>query len=148
MQIMPVFEIFEKSATYQNLPTVGTFPAAKRLILRTVAVILVAISAMIVPKFGLFINLIGAFACTALAFVLPVIMYNQMYSKDMTFKSRVLHYALMAFGITCGLISFVVSFIDIVNSFGEEKESVPEGSELLTNEGLQDDSQVTKITDG
>ena len=103
---------------------------------------------MIVPKFGLFINLIGAFACTALAFVIPVIMYNKMYSKDMTFKSRVLHYALMAFGVTCGLISFVVSFIDIVNSFGEGNETVPEGSELLTNEGLQDDSAVTKLTDG
>ena len=30
------------------------------------------IVATIVPKFGLFINLTGAFACTALAFILPV----------------------------------------------------------------------------
>ena len=42
-------------------------------------VILTAIMAMIVPKFGLFINLIGAFACTALAFVLPVRMYDKLF---------------------------------------------------------------------
>jgi hypothetical protein len=31
-----------------------------------------AISAMVVPKFGLFLSFSGAFACTGLAFILPV----------------------------------------------------------------------------
>ena len=47
-------------------------------------VMLTAVSAMVVPKFGLFVNLTGAFACTALAFVLPPLMYNKAYSETVT----------------------------------------------------------------
>jgi amino acid permease len=38
-----------------------------------------AIVAMVVPKFGLFINLVGSFACTALGFVIPVLVYNKAF---------------------------------------------------------------------
>ena len=40
--------------------------------MRTLVVIFVAIIAMVIPNFGLFISLSGAFTCTALAFILPV----------------------------------------------------------------------------
>jgi amino acid permease len=45
--------------------------------MRTSIVLFTAIIAISVPKFSLFINLIGALSCTALAFVLPV---NIIYS--------------------------------------------------------------------
>jgi len=38
-----------------------------------------AIVAMSVPKFGLFINLIGSIACTALAFVVPILIYDRTF---------------------------------------------------------------------
>jgi len=75
---------------------------------------------MIVPKFGLFINLIGAFACTALAFILPVYMYNKMHADTITERRRQLHYALVIFGCICGAISFVISLIELIEAFSED----------------------------
>ena len=72
MQLMPVFEIYEKTQSYKKIPTMKAFQPLKRLLLRMLTVILTACGAMVVPKFGLFVNLIGSFACTALAFILPV----------------------------------------------------------------------------
>ena len=47
----------------------------KNIVLRTIIVVFTGLLAMVVPKFGLFINLTGAFACTALAFILPTLMH-------------------------------------------------------------------------
>lgn len=77
MQLMPVFEIIESANIYNKIPTLRSFRPTKRMVVRTIVVLLTAASAMVVPKFGLFINLIGSFACTALAFILPVRMYNK-----------------------------------------------------------------------
>ena len=66
------------------MPTCDGFQPAKRLILRTLMLVMCAIMAMIVPKFGLFINLVGAFACTVLAFIMPVWIYNKLYADELT----------------------------------------------------------------
>ena len=76
MQMMPVFEIIETARLYAKIPTMNSFRPSKRMCFRTSIVLGTAFSAMVVPKFGLFINLIGAFACTALAFILPVRIYD------------------------------------------------------------------------
>ena len=69
---------------------------------------------MIVPKFGLFINLSGAFACTALAFIMPILMYNSLYKSELTqFRLRI-HYFLASFGIVCGAISVLMSIAEII----------------------------------
>ena len=81
MQLMPVFEIIESSNLYKRMPTLTSFLPTKRLFLRTLLVLLSAVLAMLIPKFGLFINLIGSFACTALAFILPVQMYNKTHKE-------------------------------------------------------------------
>ena len=83
MQLMPVFEIVESSTFYHRMPTLSSFQPTKRLFFRTLMVLLSATGAMIVPKFGLFINLIGSFACTALAFILPVRIYNKVYDSEL-----------------------------------------------------------------
>ena len=79
-----------------------------------------AIVAMIVPKFGLFINLVGAFACTALAFVMPVWIYNRLHSESLTKTKRYMHYALVTFGLIAGGIASVVSIYDLVQAFAHE----------------------------
>ena len=87
--------------------------------------------ATVVPKFGLFINLTGAFACTSLAFLLPVsttfypfisyqtMMYNKCFADTVTTRRRIMHYVLIFFGCICGLISFVMSMVEIVKAFDE-----------------------------
>lgn len=84
MQMMPVFEIVESANFYGRIPTLSNFKPTKRMVFRTSFVLLTAVGAMVVPKFGLFINLIGAFACTALAFILPVRIYDKTHKEEIT----------------------------------------------------------------
>jgi len=76
--------------------------------------------AMTIPKFGMFINLTGAFACTALAFILPTVMYNKLYKEEMDINKRRFHYGLIGFGTVCGSISFFMSMQEIIRAFSEE----------------------------
>ena len=75
---------------------------------------------MIVPKFGLFINLVGAFACTALAFVMPVYIYNTTYKEELTKRKRYFHYFIVFLGLIAGSIATVVSVYDLMQAFGHE----------------------------
>jgi amino acid permease len=69
MQVMPAIDITEKTECFRKMPNLLS---NKSVIMRTLIVLMTGILAMSIPKFGLFINLTGAFACTALAFILPV----------------------------------------------------------------------------
>lgn len=77
IQAIPAIDISEKTKCFTETgnPFKET-PYIKNIILRTTIVIMTGMIATIVPKFGLFIALTGAFACTALAFVLPVSLLN------------------------------------------------------------------------
>jgi amino acid permease len=80
-------------------------------------VILSALIAMGVPKFGLFINLIGSVACTALAFILPIYIYNRVFANEISKLRKVVHYGLVIFGLIGGSLSFVISIYNIVLAF-------------------------------
>ena len=102
-------------------------------------VLLSATGAMIVPKFGLFINLIGSFACTALAFILPVQMYNKMHDNEISNRRKLIHKILMIFGIICGTISFIMSIVELIKAFTEND---PTG-EQIAHPG--ENAEVTEI---
>ena len=73
MQVMPALNIMEKTRCFDECSSPSEkYPYLKNILLRSLIVFLSGFTATIVPKFGLFINLTGAFACTALAFILPV----------------------------------------------------------------------------
>lgn len=141
MQMMPVFEIIESANFYSRIPTISSFKPTKRMLFRTSLVLVTAFGAMVVPKFGLFVNLIGAFACTALAFILPVRIYDQTHKEEITRRRQLCHYALMAFGIFCGLISFVISVKDLAAAFSAKDESA---EEIAPNEN---DDSTTAVVD-
>ena len=117
---MPVFEIMETPEFLNRFPSWGL---SRRICFRTFLVLITAFGAMIVPRFGLFINAIGAFACTALAFVLPVKIYDITHKDEMSRKRKCLHYILVAFGVIAGLISFFVSVNDLIHAFSEKDET-------------------------
>lgn len=124
LQAIPAIDISEKTKCFSESPNpFKNTPYLKNIILRTAIVIATGISATIIPKFGLFINLTGAFACTALAFILPVLMYSTLFKDDLTKKRRYFHYFVAVFGTLCGFISFVISFIEIVKAFSEDEEA-------------------------
>jgi amino acid permease len=78
IQVIPAIDITEKSKCFNALPSLfgDKYRWVNSIILRSIIVISTGLSAMVIPKFGLFINLTGAFACTALAFVVPVSIFN------------------------------------------------------------------------
>lgn len=115
MQLLPVYEILEKTKLFGRLPTLKTFTAFKRLYVRATCVIFTAVLAMVVPKFGLFISLIGSFACTVLVFVLPVIFYEKLHQMHPCKKWS--HRILMAFGLLCGIFGAAISIINIIKAF-------------------------------
>ena len=71
--------------------------------------IFTGVTAMTVPKFGLFINLVGSVACTILAFIVPVLCYNKAFENEITQKKKHLHTALCVIGAIGGSLSFYVS---------------------------------------
>ena len=139
MQLIPVFEIIESSNLYKSLPTLSSYLPTKRLFLRTLMVLLTAIGATVVPKFGLFINLVGSFACTALAFILPVIMYNKTHKDKISRKWRLVHIFLVVFGCVCGTISFVMSVKEIIAAFSSKSPTSEEIANPVQN------GEVTEI---
>ena len=78
------------------------------------SVIGTALVAMSVPKFGLFINLVGSVACTALAFIVPILIYNRAFALEISRRRIWAHRALMLIGSVCGAMSFYVSVRNIV----------------------------------
>jgi proton-coupled amino acid transporter len=117
MQLLPVYDILEKTRSFESLPTLKTFPPFKRLLVRASCVVFTAVLAMVVPKFGLFISLIGSFACTILVFVLPVIVYEKLHQMHPCKKWA--HRILMAFGLLSGIFGASISVIKIIKAFAE-----------------------------
>lgn len=128
MQVLPAIDITEKTQAFINSanPFKDINPYIKNIVLRTLLVLFTGMLAVVIPKFGLFINLTGAFSCTALAFILPVLMYNKVAADDLTPRRKQAHYAILAFGIICGTISFIMSLREIVQAFSEGDENQPE----------------------
>lgn len=121
MQVIPAIDITEKTSWFLNSPNPfeKVNPYLKNIVSRTAIVLLTGILAQIVPKFGLFISLSGAFACTALAFIMPTLMFNKLYASEITPKRRFGHKLLIFFGILCGTISFIMTSIEIIKAFSE-----------------------------
>ena len=126
MQIVPALDITEKGKLFTSTPNPFEKykkPYLKNIVLRTFIVIMSAVLAQIIPKFGLFINLSGAFACTGLAFIFPILMYNKLFDKEMGLRQKRVNYALIAFGVVCGTISCVQSLIALINAFSTKIET-------------------------
>lgn len=83
LAMMPVFELMETPELLNRIPTSSS---SSRICFRTMLVLMTALGAMIVPKFGLFINFVGAFSCTALAFILPVWIYDLTHKDEISRK--------------------------------------------------------------
>lgn len=114
--MQPVFQIVESSVLFKRIKLKTDH---KTWIWRTFCVIMTALIAMGVPKFGLFINLIGSIACTMLAFIVPVKIYNKVHKGQMSRQKQWLHRAIYIVGGIGGSLSFYVSLINIALAFGK-----------------------------
>ena len=130
---MPIWEIYEKTRLYKQLPTTKIFPPAKRVILRTLVVVLSAYASMGIPKFGLFVNFIGAFSCTALMFVFPIRIYDKLFAEEIRWYWKIFHQIFMIFGLVIGAISAYISVNDLIEAI-MVKPKDPEIIDISDNE--------------
>ena len=73
-----------------------------------------ALLAVIIPKFGLFLDFIGAFAATFLCIIIPVIIYEKVYKDSIGIPQYILNRILIAIGIIGGGISTISSFYALI----------------------------------
>lgn len=88
----------------------------RRIAFRTTLVILTGVIGMQIPHFGLFLGLIGSFACSLLAFVLPALFH--LMRPDRTQATRLgdaKDVGIMAFGIIGGAVSFIITLRDLLS---------------------------------
>jgi len=105
--IFPVFQIFESGIRCLR----GVDGVWRRCGFRTCVVVSTGLVGAIIPHFGLFLGLIGSFACSMLAFVFPALFHLKRPEKSAN-ASRwvdVKDVAILLFGIIAGAISFVVT---------------------------------------
>lgn len=70
--------------------------------IRSLVVLLVVIIAVGVPKFSVFISLVGSSACSLLGFVLPALFHLYVFKEDLTIKEKLADWLLIVFGISFG----------------------------------------------
>lgn len=77
-----------------------------------------------VPHFSLFLNIVGAVACSMLAFMCPVIFFNKLYrgTDVLTKNKKIIHGAVIVFGILGSITSLVVTLIELVRVSSESNE--------------------------
>lgn len=73
---------------------------------------------MLVPQFGLFLNLLGALTGTALVFIMPATIYNRVYKDEITCVRKVMHFILLLFGCVVGLIASTISLFELIEALG------------------------------
>jgi len=110
IQLVPAISIFEKTQFFQNL-TSKFWINFRFYLFRSLIVIITGGIAVLIPNFGLFINLSGAFSSAALAFVLPPLLYLKYFKDQITPLSKIANYTSLAIGIIGGLISIVMTLL-------------------------------------
>lgn len=116
IQMFPVFQILERANWYKRWQYLCKWRLGwtKTYLMRTVCAILTLLIAISIPKFGLFVNLIGAMAGTILAFIMPIYIYNKAFENEMTKKLYFWHSALVAFGVSVGMVASTISLYELI----------------------------------
>jgi proton-coupled amino acid transporter len=125
MQAFPVFEIIERSARYKNWRNCFKCRLGwtKTYLVRTLSVLFTFIIAVSVPKFGLFVNLLGAMSGTVLAFVMPTMIYNKVYKDEISRVRQFIHFVLVVFGVIVGTMASAISLFELIKAFGEQPDT-------------------------
>ena len=114
---MPVFDAYEATSLYKDMPDIKGSPILKMITLRTCFIAFIAMIAIAVPKFDLFINLVGAFSCTAIAFILPIQMYESLFKKEIGMCRKFLHRIILLIGMCIGAISVMISIRELMKAY-------------------------------
>eukprot|EP00347_Sterkiella_histriomuscorum_P020215 403338649 len=123
IQVIPALEIIEKTTCFMKIPSAPIWPGLKIYLYRSIIVIGTAIFSIVIPKFGSFLNLSGAFSMTILAFIMPPLMYNKAYYSEIPLKQKYLNYFILGFGVVCGIMSVYVSTVELFEALNSQSDN-------------------------
>ena len=131
IMMWPAVQILEGSRMYRSLDCFSSKSEngnslLQSILFRTLLVAIVSTAAIFIPKFGLFVSLIGCFSCSMLAFILPALFSLKL---DESGDGRSVRWFMVAFGVIGGGISFVITMIELVEAIANDAEgsSMPAG---------------------
>mmetsp|Transcript_10261 Transcript_10261/g.9065 ORF Transcript_10261/g.9065 Transcript_10261/m.9065 type:complete len:128 (+) Transcript_10261:981-1364(+) len=101
--------IIEDYSWYHRISTWGKFDL-RYYVIRAIYVIISGLMAIIIPKFGLFLDFLGAFAGTILCLIIPVIIYEKVFKGSLSTSQLILNKCILIGGGIFGGISSVCSF--------------------------------------
>ena len=111
--MLAAIHIIENYSWYKNLPNSNCLDV-RYYLGRTTFVFISAILAIIIPKFGLFLDFIGSFAGASLCIIIPVMMYEKVFRGTIGIPQLVLNKILLVIGIVFGGISTISSFYALI----------------------------------
>ena len=76
--------------------------------------------ALLVPHFGLFVNLVGAGACSAIAFVLPTIFHLRLHKPVQRCLAFTKAAAIIVFGVVGGLVALILTVQELIQTVHAE----------------------------
>lgn len=107
--------IIENYSLYKKIPNLEKFDF-RYYAVRTGYVIFTGLLASIVPKFGLFLDFLGAFCGTALCFIIPVLIYEKVFQGTFTIPQIILNKLILIIGLVFGGLSTILSFIELIKA--------------------------------
>jgi amino acid permease len=118
----PVFEIVESSAVYKRWTNIGRWKMdwTRFYVARTMLVACTFVIAISIPKFGLFVNLLGALSGTVLAFIMPIMIYDQVHKENISNIRKFAHRILIVFGVVVGCLATAMSVYELYKAFKEQ----------------------------
>ncbi len=112
VQMFPVLEIIDNHLFTRSTPNL----ALKRNYVRFVAVVVTVLVAVLVPRFSLFMSLIGNLGSALLMFVVPTVCHVRMLSGVTSFPRLMFHVAIVVFGLVVAVIGTYMSVQSLIEA--------------------------------
>ena len=106
-------DIMEHFACYRAIPEM--VPRSKYYVMRTAVVLLTGLVAISIPKFGLFLDFLGAFGGTFLCFIFPIMFCNKVFAESMETWRKLVHIGILVIGCFLGIISAIASGTELIS---------------------------------
>ncbi|GLJ23089.1 hypothetical protein SUGI_0435880 [Cryptomeria japonica] len=115
----PVHEMFEmklmKSSWFQKLSYSFSWMQMVLLkILRAGTVVILAVLALSVPGFGIFVSLVGSTVCALLAFVFPALIHLKTFKGSLNSAQKALDMAILTFGTVFAVYGTYSTFVVVI----------------------------------
>mmetsp|Transcript_108019 Transcript_108019/g.149273 ORF Transcript_108019/g.149273 Transcript_108019/m.149273 type:complete len:156 (-) Transcript_108019:135-602(-) len=119
VQILAAFHVVELHRWFRPEYNSQNMVLAKRVLVRTLVVILVTLTACLIPDLTFTANIGGAIFAYTVGIFIPVFLYNWEFHNEIATWKRSLNYSLIVFGVVSGTISIYQT----ISTLGDDSAS-------------------------